>query len=102
VVERAREALGMAALAKHVAARDFPQAILLWMKVLGAEPSPAYFRTFTDRVAALADTAPRRSQWRAELEAVRRKQSSESPLAGVIGEALRRVESSIAERSGPR
>jgi hypothetical protein len=99
VVERAREALGMAALAKCLAAGDFPQAVVLWAKVLRSEPSPPYLQTFTDRVAALADTPARRSQWRSELQAAQQLGEESSPLAGVIAEALRRVEKSIGEGS---
>jgi hypothetical protein len=99
VVARARETLAMATLAKRVAARDYPQAVVLWTKVLRIEPSPSYLQTFTDRVEALADTPVRRIQWRAELQSAKRAVGDASPLAGVIGEALRRAEKHVAGRS---
>jgi hypothetical protein len=99
MVVRAREALGMEALAKCIAARDFPQAVVLWPKVLRSAPSPAYLQIFTDRVAALADTPARRSHWRSALQAAQRQLGDGSPLAGVIAEALRRVDQQTADRS---
>jgi hypothetical protein len=99
VVVRAREALAMSALAKRVAARDFSQAAVLWAQVVRNEPTPSFLQTFTDRIAALADTPARRSHWRGELQAAQRDLSERSPQAGVVGEALRRVEKQMAEQS---
>jgi hypothetical protein len=99
VVVRAREALALSALAQRAGARDYSQAAVLWAKVVRNEPSPSFLQTFTDRVAALADTPARRSHWRAELEAAQRQLDGASPQAGVVGEALRRVAQQIAAQS---
>jgi hypothetical protein len=99
VVVRARQALAMSALAQRVVGRDYPQAVVLWTKVIRNEPAPSFLQTFTDRVAALADTPARRSHWRGALQAAQRNLGFRSPLAGVVEEALRQVEKQMAERS---
>ncbi len=99
VVERTREALQMTMLQELVVTRNFPQALAFWAKVLQTEPSPPFAQTFTDRVAALADTRARRSTWRTQLQAAKRRLDEESPLLSLIAAALRRVEQQIADPS---
>jgi hypothetical protein len=91
VVERAREPLVTAALAKLVATRDFPGASALWAKLLQTEPSVGFLQTITERVGALADTPGRRADWRRQLQAAKRGFDESSPLAAAIGAVLERT-----------
>ena len=99
IVQRTSEALQMSKLQELIATRSFPQALSFWAKVLQAEPSPFFMQTFTDRVAALVDSAARRHDWRSQLQAAKRRLDDQSPLAPVIAAALTRVERQIADQS---
>jgi len=98
IVERTSEALQMAAVQKLVATRNFSQALAFWTKVLQTEPSASFLQTFTDRVAALADSPARRGDWRTQLQAARRRLDDQSSLRPIIGAALKRVEQQIADQ----
>jgi hypothetical protein len=99
VVERTSEALQTAALQKLVATSNFSQVLAFWAKVVQTEPSPAFLQTFTDRVAALADSPARRAEWRNQLQEARRGLDDQSSLRAIIGGALKRVEQQIADQS---
>ncbi len=99
VVERTSEALQMSAAQKLIAARNFPQAVSFWAKMVQAEPSPSCLQTVTDRVAALADSPDRRGQWRSHLQAAKRGLDDQSSLASIIAAALKRVEQQIKDQS---
>ena len=97
IVRRTLEPLQMARLQRMVVARDFAGAMSLWGEVLPTDPTPTFLQTFTDRVAALADTPTRRTDWQIRLRAVRGRLVGRSPMAAIVTAELKRLEQQIAD-----